>query len=389
MRLREFGLAGVAFLVTLLLSEVLLRLLGVSYPVFTRTDPVRGASHIPGAKGWQSREGHAWVEINSAGLRGPEVAVRQPAGTFRVALLGDSFIEAVQVPFENTLGEVLERRLSELRGRPVEVLNFGVGGYGTSQQLLTLQHEVWKYSPDLVLLAVTTGNDVSDNYRSLKRVGYVPYHVFRDGKLVLDDSFLKSGEYLSRNTWTSRMLQRLVQQSRLAQLVNDARYAWRLGRRQQDRAAAGPDELGLSENIYLPPAPNSDWSEAWKVTEGVLRLMLAESRRNNTPFVLVTLSNGIQVDPVSQQRDQLLRRLGVSDLFYPERRLAALGKEAGIPVLNLAPTMARHAADKRVFFHGFDDRLGRGHWNESGHQFAGEAIASWIAGRPEPKGAMN
>ena len=69
-------------------------------------------------------------------------------------MLGDSFIEAFQVPFEKTVGEVLGRELSTLRGTPVEVLNFGVGGYGTTQELLTLKQQVWKYSPDLVVLAV-------------------------------------------------------------------------------------------------------------------------------------------------------------------------------------------------------------------------------------------
>ena len=115
--------------------------------------------------GQRLRDGHFWVEINSDGLRGPEIPLQHPPGTFRIALLGDSFMEAFEVPFEKTVGEVLGRRLSTLRGTPVEVLNFGVGGYGTAQEELTLRHEVWKYSPDLVLLAVTTGNDISDNYR--------------------------------------------------------------------------------------------------------------------------------------------------------------------------------------------------------------------------------
>ena len=79
--------------------------------------------------------------------------------------MGDSYIEAFEVPYEKTVGELIEGRLSALQGTPVEVLNFGHGGYGTTQELLALRHEVWKYSPDLVLLAVTTGNDISDNSR--------------------------------------------------------------------------------------------------------------------------------------------------------------------------------------------------------------------------------
>jgi hypothetical protein len=384
-RMKELALVGAALVASLLLAELVLRLIGVSYPVFIRTDPIRGTAHIEGAKGWYRSEGESWVEINRDGLRGPEVAVEKPAGTFRIALLGDSYIEAVQVPFDQTVGEVLERRLAALRGSRVEVLNFGVGGYGTTQELLTLQQKVWKYAPDLILLAVTTGNDISDNYRPLKRIGYVPYYVFNGAHLVVDTSFLKSKEYLARSTRTSRMLLGLVQHSRLIQLFNQVRHSRRAGQRQEDRGNAAPDELGLDDNIYLPPSPDGDWHQAWKVTEGVLRLMRDECRSKHVPFAVVTLTTGIQVQPVLEEREKLLRRLGVKDLYYPDRRLAEFGRREGISVLNLAPPMARQAEERHVFFHGFDGRLGRGHWNRDGHQFAGELLASWIArGFTEP-----
>ena len=41
-------------------------------------------------------------------------------------------------------------------GKQVEVINFGVSGYGTAQELLTLRQKVWDFSPDIVVLAFTT-----------------------------------------------------------------------------------------------------------------------------------------------------------------------------------------------------------------------------------------
>jgi hypothetical protein len=323
-------------------------------------------------------EGHSWIEINSDGWRGPDAALKAPPGTFRIALLGDSYIEAFEVPYEKTVGEVLEARLSALRGTPVEVLNFGHGGYGTSQQLLTLQHEVWKYSPDLVLLAVTTGNDISDNHRRLKRSDYVPYHVFRGAELVLDSSFLRSKGYRSRALWTRQLLG-VVQHSRLAQLVNRVRHAARKSERQRANVGGAPgDEVGMRDEVQLPPA-TPDWQEAWRVTEGLLRLMRDESRRKDTPFAIVTLTRGIQVTPVRRKKKEFLRQLGAKDLYYPERRLAEFGKREGIPVLNLAPAMAKQAEDRQVYFHAHHDSLGIGHWNEAGHLAAAELIAPWLA----------
>jgi hypothetical protein len=372
-------LGGAALLASLLVCELLLRLLGVGYPVFVWADPVRGVAHIPGAESSYQYKGRSWIEINSDGLRGPEVALEHPASTFRIALLGDSFIEAFEVPFEQTVGEVLERRLSALRGAPVEVLNFGVGGYGTTQELLTLQHEVWKYSPDLILLAVTTGNDISDNYRSLNRSDYRPYYVFRGADLVLDNSFLRSNEYRNRAVWTRR-LRGVVQHSRVAQLVNRVRHQGRKRDRLQENAGETPqDEVGLRDEVQLPPT-TPDWQEAWRVTEGVLHLMRDECRRKHTPFALVTLTRGKVVNPVREKREKYLRELGAKDLYYPDRRLAEFGKREGIPVLNLAPAMAEQAEARHVFFHAAQDSLGIGHWNQEGHRVAGELMASWLAG---------
>ena len=375
---RNLCLAVAAVAAGLLVCELLLRLLGISYPIFVWVDPVRGVAHIPGARGVRQYQGHPVVEIDSDGLRGPEVAVERAAGTFRIALLGDSFIEAFEVPFEKTVGEVIEGRLSALRGTPVEVLNFGVGGYGTAQELLTLQHDVWKYSPDLVLLAVTTGNDISDDYRPLND-DYAPYFVFQGPALVLDSSFLGSKQYRSRALWTRKLLG-VVQHSHLVQLVNRVRVLRRRGERQRENAAGAPgEEVGLRDEVQLPPI-SPDWQEAWRVTEALLTLMRDECRRNQTPFAIVTLTRGIQVSPIREKKERFLREIGTTDLYYPERRLDDLGKREGIPVFNLAPTMAKLAEERQVYFHAFGTQLGVGHWSEEGHRVAGELIAPWIAG---------
>jgi hypothetical protein len=375
-----------AVLSALLLCELVLRLLGVSFPVLRWTDPIRGVAHIPNSKSISGpRDKPFLVTINSDGWRGPDVALQHPNGTFRIALLGDSFIEAFEVPFESTIGEVLERRLARLRGTRVEVLNFGHGGYGTTQELLTLQHEVWKYSPDLILLAVTTGNDISDNFRPLKHADYVPYYVYRGTELVLDTSFLRSRGYRSRTLWT-RKLSGVIQHSRVAQVLNRARIVQRTGAIQRAEAAAvWGDEVGLRDEVEVPPTTDT-WREAWKVTEGILELMSKQCNQHHVPFAMVTLTRGIQVTPIREKKLKFMRELGVKDLYYPERRLTDFGHRHEIPVLNLAPVMAKQAEDRQVFFHAFRDSLGVGHWNVEGHRVAGELIASWLAQEfPKPR----
>jgi hypothetical protein len=258
------------------------------------------------------------------------------------------------------------------------VLNFGEGGYGTAQELLTLQQSVWKYSPDVVLLAITTGNDISDNYRPLKKLDNVPYFVFRGSNLVLDTTFRRAKSYRSRALWTRRLLL-VVQHSRVAQLINRIRHVRRKETlRSANTSAVAGEEVGLQSAVHLPPT-TPQWQEAWKVTEGILRMMRDECRQRNTPFMAVTLTRAIQVTPEPEKKERFMQRLGTKDLFYPERRLDEFGRREGIPVFNLAPVMAQQADRRKVYFHAAQGSEGIGHWNAEGHQAAGELIAGWLA----------
>jgi hypothetical protein len=133
-------------------------------------------------------------------------------------------------------------------------------------------------------------------------------------------------------------------------------------------------ETGLAETIYHEPT-SAVWKDAWQVTEELMVMMRDEVAQRGARLLVVTLSSGIQVHPNRSTRQEFLRSIGASDLYYPDRRIKALGERAGFPVLNLAPAMADYAEQQKVFLHGFGQNLGGGHWNERGHALAGELIA--------------
>src|SRR3954466_3584600 len=139
---------AIGVLVALAITELGLRIGGFSYPIFYTTDPDRGIALKPGQHGWYRKEGESYVNINSAGLRDIEHTLAKPADTFRIAVVGDSYAEALQVPMENAFWHVMQDRLrgcGAFGGMKIEVLNFGVSGYGTAQELITLQKHVWQY----------------------------------------------------------------------------------------------------------------------------------------------------------------------------------------------------------------------------------------------------
>lgn len=410
-RVRKFFakllLVVIGFAIGGVIAELALRVSGYSYPAFYRRDEVRGFSLLPGAEGWYRKEGEAYVRINSEGLRDREHAITKPVGTFRIAIVGDSFCEALSVSLEEAFWSVMAKNLEACNafpGRKIEVINFGVSGYGTAQELLTLREKVWKYSPDLVLLAVTTNNDITDNSRALKRTDDIPYFVYQGTQLTLDNSFRNSRGFLFGNSRAGRFGAWLSAHSRLIQAITQGQRglkiqlaSWRAKHSNDAQPAAAPAvksgetaktpeksdlfsrsvELGTDNLVYLEPN-NAVWNDAWRVTEGLMVQMRDEVATGGAKFVIVTLSNGPQVLPDAKSREAFKSRFGITDLFYPDNRIKALGTREGIPVITLAPELQDFAERNNVFLHGFGSNIGNGHWNAIGNRVAGELIAKKI-----------
>ncbi len=369
------------------LAEISLRIIGFTYPTTWRFDNITGKSLLPNAQMWNTTEGHAFVQINSDGLRDYEHAVKKPTDTIRIAILGDSYAEAIQVPVDKTFWKILEQKLSDCSGfdgKNIEVINFGVSGFGTVQEFLTLKHKVWKYSPDIVLLAFLTGNDVRNNLRELQQGGNQPYYIYENGALTLDDSYLQKFKSRLRGSILGDFWFSSLPRSRVLQLmVGFSNY---LEQRKFDRTekvdAKRVYERGLSMEVYQPPS-DPIWAEAWKVTEDLLRMMNTEVIEHSAEFVLVTLSNGSQVNPDINERTRIEEYLKIDDLLYPDRRLQNFADQEGVRSIILAPRLQDWTLENGECVHGFEnaDSCG-GHWNELGHNIAGTIIAEDFCQRP-------
>src|SRR5258708_36016719 len=147
----------------LVIAELGLRLIGYYDPRFYVPDDEVGWALNPNTAGWYTDEGRSYFTVNSQGRHDSDVAVTKPPHTIRIAVLGDSFTEAKQVPIEQNFCSVIGHELPKcpaIHGKRVEVMNFGVQGYGPAQELILLRDRVWQYSPDIVVLAFYTSNDV-------------------------------------------------------------------------------------------------------------------------------------------------------------------------------------------------------------------------------------
>jgi hypothetical protein len=416
---RLFLFAVIAFVV----FEGCLRFLRFSEPsLFYRYDHSRGIALRPWAEGWWHSEATNYVRISSAGLHDREHAINKPSGTLRIAVLGESYAEAMQVPLVESFWAVAEQRLQQCPGmnhQKIEILNFGVSGYATAQELITLRERVWSYSPDIVLLAFAPGNDVPGNFRPLINDPLRPYFVYRDGQLMLDRSSLDAREasrsYRLRESIPGQGIDWLTRHVRTLQLLTSLRRALAgIGRTRpatrpspEIRGPIAPanqkptseiqpvdpgapktvttqisqqqlfNELGLQGLVFVEPI-DENWTQAWQISEALIAQMHKEVRQQNARFYLVTLSSEGQVTPDAKTYNYVLNVAGLNDLFYPERRIRALAEREQFAVLNLAPALKEYAEKNNVYLHGFREELGGGHWNKDGHRVAGELIASWI-----------
>ncbi|MFQ5914576.1 MAG: SGNH/GDSL hydrolase family protein, partial [Nitrospinota bacterium] len=90
-----------------LLGEIGLRVAGISYHSFYTYDEYRGIALRSGTEGWHRKENEVYLRINSDGLRDREHTIEKPPDTLRIAVLGDSFAQAREVPMENAFWAVM------------------------------------------------------------------------------------------------------------------------------------------------------------------------------------------------------------------------------------------------------------------------------------------
>jgi len=126
-------------------------------------DETVGWKLIPNARKLYRKETQPYfVSINSKGWRDVEHSYDKPPGTFRIVVIGDSFVFGAG-------GVEAGNRFSDLLGRSaknIEVINMAVPGYGADQEYQILKDEGLKYHPDLVLLCAFY-NDFSESFSTI------------------------------------------------------------------------------------------------------------------------------------------------------------------------------------------------------------------------------
>ena len=338
-----------------------------------------------------------WTNDAAGFRRDGGVARERSPGSLRVLSLGDSFTAGYRVGQEETFSHLLEEHLEATgRWREVEVLISVIEAPATG--LLYLERHGLGWNPDLVLLGLTLGNDVSQAYVALDPRGDL--RLDAAGGAAGD-----SGPVITENPDED-------QEALVAEL-----RGWTLPRRCFDPRMAAPpqarprdDEAGLHlwrlvtsrlaarQEREAPSTVTSLWNryrrpllfdnhglglylqeppprvgQAYERLFAVLRVYQDLCEAHGIAFAVALFPQRYQV----QDRDwqATVEAYGLNpecfDLRAPNRRIAALCQRTGIPCLDPTDALARRfeATAESLY-------LPRGdmHWNARGHRAFFEAI---------------
>jgi hypothetical protein len=346
--------------------------------------------HRPGAHTTYTQDEFSVdVSINSHGFRDVERTYDRQDGVFRVFVLGDSFMAALQVEREDALPAQLEARLNADprtagSGYRFEVLNGGVGGYNTLDEYLLLREEAIRYEPDLVLyaffendtvgligpersafgetlyaLADESGNLVlgEDGEPQLIREPLAPEEVVLPGSPPPAEAWLIEHSYLYGFLYPILQRARPLQRAALNRLRANDRPVFYEG-----HYAANPDVPG--------------YPESWTALEQLILLMNDRAASSGACFGTFAIPDITAVYPEIARNYYLgFDLLGDHwQVDKQERALEALHTAHAIPLLLLREPLSEAAAEGSDPLYLEVNR----HWSAAGHASAADFIYEWL-----------
>jgi hypothetical protein len=302
------------------------------------------------------------VWTNSLGFRDREREMAKAPDTYRILSIGDSFTwGAYGVEADETFSAILEKMLNTTYPeRSFEVLNMGVFGYGTDNELRFYRKEGVKYAPDCVLVNFFIGNDFYDNME-WGEVSVV------DGDLVHTDavpekmfSIKHLRAFLLKHFYVATFIERSLFKIPIVKRLLD-----NLSRGQEAQHVYGGD---LLEGL-IGRQGNPTWNLMIEKTSALIQEFHREVRRNETPFVLIIIPTVYQVKDDIRAEIIVNYNTDLESLTKAQRELKALGEREGFPIIDLLPVFRDEYHQDRPVYWRFNP-----HFNHHGNRVTAEVI---------------
>jgi hypothetical protein len=274
-----------------------------------------------------------------------------------VLLLGDSFMEALQVEHEQSFAGRIEATLTSTLGEPVAVRNAGVSGWSPGQYLARARTLLPREPYALVIVAVYVGNDVLS-----ERLDYLPprqpvaSHQLRLPRRISKREILDAVLYPLNETLEVR--------SQLFVLIKGRLEVLRM-------------KLGISPR-YFPDAflKSVSHDERWGVTAEVCADLAELARSHGAATLFVLIPTDYQVEP--EQFNRYVRGFGIDTaavaLDQPSERMKEELTTRGLLVVDALPQLRQLNVAGQTLYGVVDEHL-----NADGHRALTDLVTPFAA----------
>jgi hypothetical protein len=180
------------FIITLVLLEFFLQIGEINTLTNVKQDKVLGSRLKPNSKFLYFNEGFSIGEVNDYGYYGPSYSKLKKADVERIALIGDSYVEGVQVFERNHFRNKLEIFLNQVNNssNSYQVLNFGRSGFNLNDAYCYYQNFVKQFNPSIKLIFVSPGDLINRGAKDSR-----PYAFLQNEEVIIDYGFSVSKKY--------------------------------------------------------------------------------------------------------------------------------------------------------------------------------------------------
>lgn len=282
---------------------------------------------------------------------------RKTTASINILALGDSFLEALQVKYEQTMTALLENELAEKTGKTVSILNTGVSMYNPNHYLMLARKELSKRDFDLVVVFIYMANDVID-----ERISYYPPLAPTSKKALRIPKYFSKREIVDAILYPVNDF--LEGKSHLFVLF-------------KDRAKTLLARLGLTP-YYFPSVMKKSMaqSDQWTLTAETLLDIEREASLHNAPVLFVLLPASYQVN--TETFKWYLKSFNIDpatvDLDQPSRILTTELRKRNLRVLDTTQALRQAHADGIHDLYGETDP----HFSPSGHRIVAAYLAPYI-----------
>ncbi len=294
-----------------------------------------------------------------------------------MVLTGDSLVYGFWVDDK----KVVSAKLNEMLGDDWEVINLGVGGYGTDQAFLRFIRDGLKHKPKVVVHTLFT-NDFSNIVSKYQYNVYKPLFTIENNQLVLTNvpvplspdmeiSYPKKKEHAFKgvqrfmHSWSHLYV---LYKKKISTIKSSVKSIYIKPHKKDYFTAYKDGELWSIEKEY-----SDIMNYAFYLNALILKAYKQTAEENNVTFVLAVIGDRISIDP-EMQKATIDNYYNIDENFFdyekPYRLLEDFAKSENIKIINLYPVFKREFIDNKKDLYLEGDH----HLNDYGHELFAKEI---------------